>query len=154
MKEKKKKNILLALRVKIDTIHLALFLIKANIIKALEARTVDGAHPVVRHQEVFFPAHEDVLALGRVAHHGVDPNVIRRRCCCRRRWYGTGAGAGAGTGARFVGGEGGPHRRPVLPERRELAPMVHIDFVVGAPARVLGQKPIFTADDLTLEVCC
>lgn len=41
-------------------------LVKADIVKPLEARPADRAHAMVREQEVFLPAHEDVLALGDV----------------------------------------------------------------------------------------
>ena len=72
---------LFALRVEVDTLDLALLLVKADVIKPLEAGAVDGLDLVVGDQEVFLPAHEDVLALRRVAHG--DAEVTRD--CGRRR---------------------------------------------------------------------
>lgn len=51
--------------------HLAPELVKADVIKPLEAGPVDGAHAVVRHEEVLLPPHEDVLALLRLRDDGV-----------------------------------------------------------------------------------
>lgn len=38
-------------------------LIKTNIVEAFETRARDRLDAVIRHEEIFFPAHEDVLAL-------------------------------------------------------------------------------------------
>ena len=55
--------ILLTLRVEIDPTNTAVALIEADVVEPLEAGSRDGFHTVVRHEEVFFPAHEDVFAL-------------------------------------------------------------------------------------------
>lgn len=44
----------------------ALLLVEADIVEAFEAGTVEGSNPVVWYQEVFLPAHEDILALTEV----------------------------------------------------------------------------------------
>lgn len=46
--------------------NLPLHLVKADIIKPLEARPPYRRHPVVRHQEPLLPPHEDVLLLRHV----------------------------------------------------------------------------------------
>lgn len=56
----------LALAVEVNAIDLSMDLIKTNIIEALKARPGDGAHAMVGDEEVLFPAHENVLALGDV----------------------------------------------------------------------------------------
>jgi hypothetical protein len=55
--------ILLTLRMEINPTNTSINLIKANVIKTLETRARDRLHAVVRHEEVFFPAHENVFAL-------------------------------------------------------------------------------------------
>lgn len=50
----------------IDAVNLSPHLVETNIVKSLEARARDGAHPMVRHEEVLLPAHKDVLVLGNV----------------------------------------------------------------------------------------
>jgi hypothetical protein len=55
--------ILLALRMEINPTNTAIHLIKTNVIKPLETRARDCFHAVVRHEEILFPAHENVLAL-------------------------------------------------------------------------------------------
>jgi hypothetical protein len=55
--------ILLTFRMEVNPTNTPINLIETNIIKALETGTRDRFHAVVRHEEVFFPAHEDVLAL-------------------------------------------------------------------------------------------
>lgn len=59
----------LALAVEINAIDLPLDLIKTNIVKSLETRATDGPHPVIRNEEMLFPAHEDMLALCNVFYH-------------------------------------------------------------------------------------
>lgn len=55
--------ILLALRMEINPTNAPINLIKAYIVKSLETGARDCLDAVVWHQEVFFPAHKDVLAL-------------------------------------------------------------------------------------------
>jgi hypothetical protein len=55
--------ILLTLRMEINPTNTPIDLIKANIIKPFKTSARDGLDAVVRHEEVFFPAHENVLAL-------------------------------------------------------------------------------------------
>lgn len=55
--------ILLTLRMEINPTNTPINLIKTNVVKTLETRTRDRLHAVVRHKEVLFPAHEDMLAL-------------------------------------------------------------------------------------------
>ena len=57
---------LFAFGVKVDSADVARHLVKADVVEAFEASPRDGSHTVVGHQEVFFPAHEDVLPLGKV----------------------------------------------------------------------------------------
>lgn len=47
----------------IDSIDSTRYLIEANIIKSLEARTIYLAHAMIWHQEFLFPAHEHILAV-------------------------------------------------------------------------------------------
>lgn len=47
----------------IDSINSARYLIEANIVKSLEARTVDLPHAMIWHQEFLFPAHKHVFAV-------------------------------------------------------------------------------------------
>ena len=47
----------------IDSIDCTQYLIEANIVESLEARTVDLAHSMIWHQEFLFPAHEHILAV-------------------------------------------------------------------------------------------
>ena len=55
--------ILLALRMEINPTDTPIPLIKTNIIKPFKTRARNGFHAMVGDEEVFFPAHEDVLAL-------------------------------------------------------------------------------------------
>jgi len=55
--------ILLTLRVEINPTDTPINLIKTNVVKPFKAGACDRLDAVVRHEEVFFPAHEDVLAL-------------------------------------------------------------------------------------------
>ena len=55
--------ILLTLRMEINSTDTPINLIKTNVIEALEAGACDCLDAVVWHEEIFFPAHEDVLAL-------------------------------------------------------------------------------------------
>lgn len=55
--------ILLTLRMEINPTNTPINLIKTNVIKPLETGARDRLDAVVRHEEVLFPAHEDVLAL-------------------------------------------------------------------------------------------
>jgi hypothetical protein len=57
---------LLALSMEVNPTNAPTALVEADIIEALEARASDGAHAVVRDEEVLLPAHEDVLALRQV----------------------------------------------------------------------------------------
>lgn len=59
----------LALAVEINAIDLPLDLIKTDIVKPLEARATYGSHSVIGDEEMLFPAHEDMLALGNVLYH-------------------------------------------------------------------------------------
>lgn len=45
-----------------------LHLVEANIVESLEAGARNGPHPVVWHEEMLFPPHENVLALGYILH--------------------------------------------------------------------------------------
>ena len=65
----------------VDTLDFALLLVEADVVEALEAGAVDGLHLVVGDEEVLLPAHEDVLALRRVAHGDAE---VTRDCGCRR----------------------------------------------------------------------
>ena len=47
----------------IDSIDSARYLIKADIVESLEARTANLPHAVIWYQKFFFPAHEHVLAV-------------------------------------------------------------------------------------------
>lgn len=58
--------ILLALGVEIDAVDVPRDLVEADVVEAFEAGARDLAHAVVGHEEGFLPAHEDVLALGKV----------------------------------------------------------------------------------------
>jgi hypothetical protein len=55
--------VLLTLRMEVDPTDAAIALVEADVIEALEARTRNCLDAVVGHQEVFFPAHEYMLAL-------------------------------------------------------------------------------------------
>ena len=55
--------ILLALRVEVYPTDTPITLIEADIIKALKTGTCDRFHAMVRHEEVFFPTHEDMFPL-------------------------------------------------------------------------------------------
>lgn len=54
-------NILFAPAVEIDAGNLPANLVEANVVKALEARSIDGPDSMVRHEKVFLPAHEDTI---------------------------------------------------------------------------------------------
>ena len=56
-------HLLLALGMEIYTLDGARDLVEANIVEALEACAADGSDSVVWHQEVFLPAHEQMLFL-------------------------------------------------------------------------------------------
>jgi hypothetical protein len=55
--------ILFTLGMEINPTNTAIPLTKTNVIKPLETRARDRFHAVVRHEEVFFPAHENMLPL-------------------------------------------------------------------------------------------
>lgn len=50
-------------RMEIDSADGALYLIEANIVESLEARTVDLSYAMIWHQEFLLPAHEHVFAV-------------------------------------------------------------------------------------------
>lgn len=56
-------DLLLTLRVEIDSADPPLDLIVADVVKPFEARAGDRPDPVVGDQKVLFPPHEDVLAI-------------------------------------------------------------------------------------------
>ena len=58
---------------KVYAANLTAHLVKADVIKALEARAVNGSHSMVGHQEVLLPSHKDVLALSRVLDVDLPP---------------------------------------------------------------------------------
>jgi len=62
---------LFALGVEVDTVDAALDLVEADVVEALEAGAVDGAHAVIGHEEVLLPAHEEVFLLGPGARQGI-----------------------------------------------------------------------------------
>lgn len=66
---------LFALGMEVDSANFALELVEANVVEALKAGTCYGAHPVVGHEEVLLPAHEDVLPLRNVP--DVDGTLAR-----------------------------------------------------------------------------
>lgn len=55
--------ILLTLRVEVNPTDTPVNLIKTDVVEPLEAGACDRLDAVIWHEEVFFPAHEDVLAL-------------------------------------------------------------------------------------------
>ncbi|KAB8339177.1 hypothetical protein FH972_022112 [Carpinus fangiana] len=50
----------------IDAANCAFLLVKTDVVESLETGARDGADAVVRYQEVLLPAHENVLAVGKV----------------------------------------------------------------------------------------
>ena len=48
---------------KINPTHTPRPLIKTDIIEPLEARAADTLHPMIRHEEILLPAHEEVFAV-------------------------------------------------------------------------------------------
>lgn len=56
-------DLLLALCVKVDTLNATRNLIEANIVEAFEARTANCSDAVIWDEEVFLPAHEQMLLL-------------------------------------------------------------------------------------------
>lgn len=55
--------ILLALGVEVNPTDTPVALVEADVVEALETRARDRLDPVVGHEKVLFPAHENVLAL-------------------------------------------------------------------------------------------
>jgi hypothetical protein len=55
--------ILLTLRMEVNPTNTPINLIETDVIKPLETRARNSLHAMIRHEEVFFPAHEDVFAL-------------------------------------------------------------------------------------------
>jgi len=51
---------------KVYSIHRARHLVEADVVEALEAGTCNLPHPVVRHEEILLPPHEDVLLLSEI----------------------------------------------------------------------------------------
>ena len=51
---------------KIDSIDGARDLIEADIVKSLEARTIDLTHAMIWHQEFLLPAHKHVFPVGAI----------------------------------------------------------------------------------------
>ena len=61
-------NSLFALGMEVDAFYFTLLLVEADVVETLEAGAVDRLHPVIGHQEMLLPAHENVFALRHVAH--------------------------------------------------------------------------------------
>lgn len=59
--------ILLAFRMEIDTADGPFYLVETDIVEPLEASTGYRPHPVVRHQKILLPPHENMFTLGEVA---------------------------------------------------------------------------------------
>lgn len=60
---------LLALSVKVNALYATGHLIEANVVEAFETCATDGAHAMVWHQEVLFPAHKQMFLLHPVLGH-------------------------------------------------------------------------------------
>ena len=58
--------VFLALRMKINPAHIPYSLVETNIVEALEARTANALHPMIGHEEVLLPAHEQMLSIETV----------------------------------------------------------------------------------------
>lgn len=100
-----------------------LHLVKANIVESLKAGARDGPNPVVRHEEMLFPSHENMLALGDVLH-----DDLRR----------------SGRAPRLLG---------VWTESRELGPVGKVGAECGAPVSVTGGECVFMAAyDFAFEI--
>lgn len=63
----------LALRMEVNTAHGTFNLIETDIVKSLEAGARNGSHPMVGNKEIFFPSHEHVLTLSKVAVSEISP---------------------------------------------------------------------------------
>merc|ERR1712093_266417 len=48
----------------INARHRAIALVKADVIETFKARSSNRLDLVIRHQEIFFPSHEEMFALG------------------------------------------------------------------------------------------
>lgn len=71
-------------RMEIDSIDSARYLVEADIVKPLEARTVNLAHTMIWHQEFLFPAHEHVFPVCAVFIMEVGLlGLLRKRPPCR-----------------------------------------------------------------------
>lgn len=57
----------LAFCMEINTADRSFNLIEADVVESLEAGSRDGPNTMIRNEEVLFPSHEHVLALGKVS---------------------------------------------------------------------------------------
>lgn len=68
----------------VNSTNSPLYLIKADIVESLEACTGDCPNTMIRHEEVFFPSHEDVLPLREVSEGEVGfPGQLPEGSPCR-----------------------------------------------------------------------
>lgn len=68
-------NLLLAPAVEVNPTNLAPDLVETDVVKALKARPIDRPHPVIGHEEMLLPAHEDRLLVRQI--HGNIATLTR-----------------------------------------------------------------------------
>ena len=130
--------ILLALGMVVDPAHRPAALVKTDIVETLETCSRDGFDAVVGHEEVLFPAHEEVLSLLVIFQReirGGGGGRVRGWSCC-----GFVRGGCCSCGAFGQGSPGG-----------EAGPVLQVDFLAAPPGGVGGFEEVLGADYLAFE---
>lgn len=115
---------LLTFGMEINAADRATALVEADVVETFETRSCDSFDAMVGDEKVFFPPHEEMLALIEAIH------------VCR---------AGGGRFERRL-----CERAP----RGESCPVLHINLFRGSPRWMICAEEVFGADDLALEECC
>jgi iron-sulfur cluster repair protein YtfE (RIC family) len=56
-------HLLLTFSMKVDALDAARDLVETDVVETLKRCATDGSHAMIRHEEVLFPAHEQMLFL-------------------------------------------------------------------------------------------
>ena len=78
------RHLLLAVRVEVDPINCAQYLVEANVVESFKTCAIDLAHTIIRHQELLLPSHEHVFTVRAIL--VVEVRLLRLFCQGSPSW--------------------------------------------------------------------